>query len=92
MGPDQPFLHWAIYIDPNGHRETLQPYYPPTPPSGTHDYIFYIYPGRYIGNITHYPFRMLEADKQKCIEVGSFQASAATASAKMPPTASAAIS
>ncbi len=56
-GPHKPFLHWALYIDPNGQREILHNYREPTPPSNTtHTYIFYTYPGRYNGTINQYPF------------------------------------
>ncbi len=55
-GPDQPFLHWAVYIDPNGQMKVLQPYFPPTPPKDIHNYIFYTFSGRYNGIIKQYPF------------------------------------
>ena len=67
-GPDQPFLHWALYIDPNGQREILHHYREPTPPSGIHTYIFYTYPGRYNETINQYPFIIPNG----LTEVGSF--------------------
>ncbi len=72
-GPEQPFLHWAIYIDPNGQREILQPYYPPTPPKGIHTYTFYSFSGKYNGIIKHYPFNI----PSNLMTIGMFSVAAA---------------
>ncbi len=71
-GPDQPFLHWAVYIDPNGQREILQPYYPPTPPQDIHTYTFYTFSGRYNGIIKQYPFNM----PANLMAIGTFRVAA----------------
>jgi phosphatidylethanolamine-binding protein (PEBP) family uncharacterized protein len=44
--PDAPtpsYLHWIALTDSNGQLQTITPYKPPTPPSGTHRYIFEIF-------------------------------------------------
>jgi phosphatidylethanolamine-binding protein (PEBP) family uncharacterized protein len=44
--PDAPspsYLHWIALTDSNGQLQIITPYKPPTPPSGTHRYIFEIF-------------------------------------------------
>lgn len=41
--PNPSYLHWIAATDSKGQIQTITPYKPPMPPSGTHRYVFEIF-------------------------------------------------
>ena len=50
---NSPYLHWWISNANSGGADTWVQYVPPTPPRGTHRYIFYLFEQQ--GEVSHVP-------------------------------------